>query len=75
MKLEICNYMNKNDVLGFFAYFLIGLVLGYAVSFICLIIHENTDRCYYYNGKWSYKDLSIGIIAILLSYVIKKFVL
>ena len=73
--MNLINMINRNNILGFFAYFLIGIILGSATSFICLIIHEDNDRCHYYNGKWSYKDLAIGIIAIILSYIIKTFIL
>lgn len=69
------NKINKNDILGFLAYFFIGFLFGHEASFLCLIVHEDNDRCHYYNGKWRYKDLLIGLAAIILSYIIKRFIL
>ena len=69
------NKINMNNILGFLSYFFIGFLFGCGVGFLCLIVHEDNDRCHYYDGKWCYKDLSIGVVAIILSYVVKRFIL
>ncbi|MBM6865901.1 hypothetical protein H6A66_12065 [Bacteroides caecigallinarum] len=64
----------KNNILGFIVYFLTAIVFSSSTALILLAMKENSDRCHYYNGKWSYIDLIIGLIAISIAMVIRYFV-
>lgn len=61
----------KNNIIGFIVYFLVSLVFSPDVSIILLAMKENADRCHYYNGRWSYEDLCIGVVASFAGGLIK----
>lgn len=63
--------MNKNDIIGFIVYILTTILFGGAVALILLIIHEDNDRCHYYSGQWSLKDLTIGCVAIIIGLLLR----
>lgn len=64
----------KNNILGSIVYFLTTILLNANTALLMLFIKENSDRCYYYNGKWNKKDLAIGISSIILGSVAKYFI-
>lgn len=61
----------KNNILGFIVYLLSAVLFAPAVAVILLAIKENSDRCHYYGGKWSYTDLAIGTLAILIGIILR----
>lgn len=65
--------MNKNDLLGILVYFLTAVIFGGGIALILLAVHEDNDRCHYYKGKWSKKDIICGGIAISLGMVARHF--
>lgn len=67
--------MNKNDWLGMGCYFIVALLLGIDVAFICLFVKENADRIAYYGGKWNKGDLIRGGVSILIGGILNKLVI
>lgn len=61
----------KNNIIGFVVYLLAAILFSPAVAILLLAIKENSDRCHFYGGKWSYTDLAIGCIAALVGGVIR----
>ena len=63
--------MNRKDWMGLVVYFLISLLFGSGFGLIALIVHEDNDRCHYYNGEWNNVDLTRGCIAIAAGTIIR----
>lgn len=61
----------KNNILGFIVYLLAAIIFAPSVAILLLAIKENSDRCHYYGGKWSYTDLAIGCTAALVGGVVR----
>ena len=62
----------KNNLMGMIVYFIISLVFGGAFGLMALIIHEDNDRCHYYNGEWNKGDLFRGVTAIVAGSLIRR---
>ena len=45
------------------AYFIIAFLFGGGFGLLALIVHEDNDRCHYYNGMWNIGDLVRGCLA------------
>lgn len=67
--------MNKNDILGMLVYFLTAVIFGGGIALVLLAVHEDNDRCHYYNGKWSKKDIILGLIAICSGLILRVTIL
>lgn len=63
--------MDKNDLKGIMVYFGISVLFGGGFGLLALIIHEDNDRCHYYNGKWNKGDLIRGSIAVAAGTIIR----
>lgn len=63
--------MNKNDILGMLVYFITATVFGGGIALILLAVHEDNDRCHYYNGSWNKGDLLSGVIAITVGMALR----
>ena len=63
--------MSKNDLKGILTYLGISTLFGGGFGLLALIIHEDNDRCHYYNGKWNKSDLIRGCIAVAAGTVIR----
>ena len=63
--------MNKNDILGMLVYFITATVFGGGIALILLAVHEDNDRCHYYNGSWNKGDLLSGVIAIAVGMALR----
>lgn len=61
----------KNNILGFAVYLMAAILFSPSVALILLAIKENSDRCHYYGGKWSYTDLGIGASAISIGIILR----
>lgn len=61
----------KNNIIGFVVYLMAAILFSPSVALILLAIKENSDRCHYYGGKWSYLDLAIGTFAILIGIILR----
>lgn len=61
----------KNNIIGFAVYLLTAILFSPSVALILLSVKENSDRCHYYGGKWSYSDLAIGTLAILIGIILR----
>ena len=59
--------MNKTkcrNFLGMLTYLAITLIFGGGFGLLALIVHEDNDRCHYYNGTWNKGDLVRGCLAV-----------
>lgn len=63
--------MSKNDLKGILTYLGISALFGGGFGLLALIIHEDNDRCHYYNGDWSKGDLIRGCIAVASGTIIR----
>lgn len=45
---------------------------GYAL--LALIIHEDNDRCHYYQGRWNRGDLVRGILSISIGALVRYYI-
>ena len=63
--------MSKNDLKGMLTYLGISALFGGSFGLLALIIHEDNDRCHYYNGKWNKDDLIRGCIAVAAGTIIR----
>lgn len=54
----------KNNLLGMAVYFCIAVLFGGGFGVLALIVHEDNDRCHYYNGEWNKGDLIRGCAAV-----------
>lgn len=61
------------NILGFLTYLLAAVIFGGGIALVLLAVHEDNDRCHYYNGKWSKKDIICGCIAISLGIIARYF--
>lgn len=61
----------KNNILGFIVYLMAAIIFAPSIAILFLAIKENSDRCHYYGGKWSYSDLAIGTFAILIGIILR----
>ena len=43
----------RNNILGAVVYLSTAIVFGGSTALLMLFIKENSDRCHYYNGKWT----------------------
>ena len=69
-----CDYascMNKNDILGMLVYFLTAVIFGGGAALVLLAVHEDNDRCHYYNGNWNKGDLLSGVLAITVGMALR----
>ena len=53
----------KRNLLGMLVYMTIAFASGGGFGLLALIIHEDNDRCHYYNGTWNVGDLVRGCLA------------
>lgn len=65
----------KNSILGAVVYLSTAIVFGGSTALLMLFIKENSDRCHYYNGKWSKIDLLCGAVAICAGMVVNHYLL
>ena len=63
--------MSKNDLKGILTYLGISTLFGGGFGLLALIIHEDNDRCHYYNGKWNKGDLIRGCIAVAAGTILR----
>ena len=68
-------YGMKNNILGAVVYLSTAIVFGGSTALLMLFIKENSDRCHYYNGKWSKIDLLCGVAAICAGMVVNHYLL
>ena len=54
----------KRNLIGMLVYLTISFVFGGGFGLLALIIHEDNDRCHYYNGTWNAGDLVRGCLAV-----------
>lgn len=62
--------INMKDVLGMFTYFGVSALFGGGYGAVILALHEDNDRCHYYNGEWNKEDLIRGGISIAIGSLI-----
>jgi len=76
--LRMMNKLTMNNILGMVVYFLAASIFGAGVAIILLALHEDNDRCQYYNGEWNKEDLLHGLAAIAVGkvahYVVGKYI-
>lgn len=65
----------KNNILGAVVYLSTAIVFGGSTALLMLFIKENSDRYYYYNGKWNKIDLLCGVVAICAGMVVNHYLL
>lgn len=65
----------KHNLMGMAVYILIVILFGEGYALLALIVHEDNDRCHYYEGKWNKEDLCRGCIAIALGMGIRHLIL
>jgi hypothetical protein len=65
----------RNNILGAVVYLSTAIVFGGSTALLMLFIKENSDRCHYYNGKWSKIDLLCGAVAICAGMVVNHYLL
>lgn len=65
----------NNNILGIITYFTISLLFGGGFGLLALIVHEDNDRCHYYNGKWDKGDLIRGCIAVGIGHALNTLLL
>lgn len=63
----------KNNIIGFVVYFLATILLSPSAGVILLAMKENSDRCYYYGGKWNITDLAIGMATVSIGVAVRYF--
>lgn len=63
----------RNNILGAVVYLSTAIVFGSSTALLMLFIKENSDRCHYYNGKWSKIDLLCGVAAICAGMVVNHY--
>ena len=68
-------YGMKNNILGAVVCLSTAIVFGGSTALLMLFIKENSDRCHYYNGKWSKIDLLCGAVAICAGMVVNHYLL
>lgn len=59
------------DILGFLTYLLAAVIFGGGTALVLLAVHEDNDRCHYYNGSWNKGDLLSGVIAIAVGMALR----
>lgn len=52
-------------------YFLIAVLFGGGFGLLALIVHEDNDRCHYYNGEWNRGDVARGYLAVALAVAVR----
>ncbi len=63
----------KNNIIGLIVYLVIAVIISPSMALLFMFIKENSDRCHYYGGKWSYADLCIGCAASVVGGVVRYF--
>ena len=61
----------KNNLLGMAVYFCIAVLFGGGFGLTALIVHEDNDRCHYYNGEWNKGDLIRGCAAVAVGMAVR----
>ena len=59
------------NILGFLTYLLAAVIFGGGMALVLLAVHEDNDRCHYYNGNWNKGDLLSGVIAIAVGMALR----
>lgn len=59
------------NILGFLTYLLAAVIFGGGMALVLLAVHEDNDRCHYYNGSWNKGDLLSGVIAITVGMALR----
>ena len=54
-------------------YFIIAVLFGGGFGLLALIVHEDNDRCHYYNGEWNRSDVARGCLAVALAVAVRHF--
>lgn len=65
----------RNNILGMAVYFLIAMLFGSGYALLALMIHEDNDRCHYYQGSWNRGDLIRGILSISIGALVRYLML
>lgn len=54
----------RRNIIGMVVYMCIAMLFGGGFGLLALIVHEDNDRCHYYNGMWNIRDLVRGCLAV-----------
>lgn len=52
------------NIISVMIYMAITFTFGGGFGLLALIVHEDNDRCHYYNGTWNRGDLARGCLAV-----------
>lgn len=65
------NKRTKRNLTGMAVYFLIAVLFSGGFGLLALIVHEDNDRCHYYNGEWDRGDVARGCLAVALAVAVR----
>lgn len=66
--------MNKRDIFAMIVFFALTLIFGGGVGILALIVHEDNDRCHYYNGMWNKYDIARGCLAVGIGMIVRFYI-
>lgn len=67
---NITTFLIKSDILGMLIYFGVSAVFGGGFGATMLAVHEDNDRCHYYNGEWNKGDVIRGGVCVAVGSLI-----
>lgn len=65
------NKTTRHNIFGMVVYFLIAMLFGGGFGLLALIVHEDNDRCHYYQGEWNRGDLLRGCLAVAVGVALR----
>lgn len=65
------NKTTKRNILGMVVYMCIAMLFGGGIALLAMIVHEDNDRCQYYQGEWNKGDLLRGCLAVAVGVALR----
>lgn len=65
------NKTRRRNIFGMVVYMCIAMLFGGGFGLLALIVHEDNDRCQYYQGEWNKGDLLRGCLAVAVGVALR----
>lgn len=65
------NKTKRSNIFGMVVYMCIAMLFGGGFGLLALIVHEDNDRCNYYQGEWNKGDLLGGCLAVAVGVALR----
>lgn len=65
------NKTRRRNIIGMVVYMCIAMLFGGGFGLLALIVHEDNDRCQYYQGNFNKGDLLRGCLAVAVGVALR----